>query len=322
MAINPKILEHVVLLRQEEAQLLGFKHFPDYCIAPKMAKDADTVMKFLRELVEKTNEALERDFESIRALKKEEMEKRGLPYDPTIWSYDFRYYVNMIDEKKYNLNQDLIQQYFPVEHVTEEMLKIYQEVLGLVFKPCPNPHVWHEDVVQYEVYDSATNAFMGQFIMDLYPRDGKYGHAAVWGNQKGCVISGKKQYPCPGLVCNFPKPQADKPALLTFDDVVVFFHEFGHAMHGICTNVPYWLLSGTSVQRDFVETPSQMLENWCYEKAILERLSKHYQTQATLPEEIRQQLVAARLSCTAVLMRRQLFFCPFRHDFAFGARPR
>jgi len=144
--------------------------------------------------------------------------------------------------------------------------------------------------------------------LDLYPREGKYGHAAEFDLQKGCLVNGKKQYPASAMLANFTKPLKDKPSLLKHDEVVTFFHEFGHVMHELMSTAKYHLFSGTNVQRDFVETPSQMLENWCYDAAVLKRLSRHYQTGEPLPETLRHQLVKAKLACAAVLYKRQLFF--------------
>jgi len=244
----------------------------------------------------------------LKELKRKELEAAGKPYDNQLHSYDYRYYYNLVLETKYEINHEEIKQYFPMDHVTTEMLKIYQEVLAVVFKPTENPHVWHEEVKQYSVYDAATNAFMGHFYLDLYPREGKYGHAAEFDIQKGCEVSGKRQYSAAAMVANFTKAVGDKPSLLKHDEVVTYFHEFGHVMHELMSTARFYLFAGTNVQRDFVETPSQMLENWCYEASILQRLSKHYLTGKPLPENLRLQLVAAKRACAGLLYKRQLFF--------------
>jgi len=307
-AQNEPILERVVLLRQEEAKLLGFKNHAEYILAIRMAKTPAEVLRFLNDLNDKLTPGLKSDLDEFLVLKKAEMEKRGLPFDGVIHSYDYRYYHNLVLETKYKLNQEEIQQYFPLDHVTEEMLKVYQEVLGLVFKRTENPHVWHEDVNQYSVFDEASGNFLGHFYLDLHPREGKYGHAAEFDIQKGCVIKGARQFPASAMVANFTKSVGDKPALLKHDEVVTYFHEFGHVMHELMTTVRFYMFSGTSVQRDFVETPSQMLENWCYEQSILQRLSRHYPTGAHLPENLRHQLVTAKKACAGLLYKRQLFF--------------
>jgi len=241
-------------------------------------------------------------------LKKKDCAERGHTFDGKINPWDWRYYYNMVIEKEYQVDEDKISEYFPVEHVTDAMLQIYEEVLGLTFIKTQNPKTWHEDVQQYSVYNAPDKAFMGHFYLDLYPREGKYGHAAEFDIQKGCIVNGKKQYPGSAMLANFTKPLKDKPALLKHDEVVTFFHEFGHVMHELMSTAKYHLFSGTNVQRDFVETPSQMLENWCYDAAALKRLSKHYQTGEPLPENLRNQLVKAKKACAAVLYKRQLFF--------------
>jgi len=240
--------------------------------------------------------------------KKKELEELGKPFDGKINPWDWRYYYNIIVEKEYQVEEDKIREFFPIEHVTLAMLQIYEDVLGLKFTRTENPHVWQEDVTQYSVYNAQDNTFMGHFYLDLYPREGKYKHAAEFDLQFGCTVYGQRQYPAAAMVANFTKPLKDKPALLKHSEVVTFFHEFGHVMHELTTTANFHLFSGTNVQRDFVETPSQMLENWCFEASVLQRLSKHYQTGETLPETLRHQLVAAKLACAGVLYKRQLFF--------------
>jgi len=198
--------------------------------------------------------------------------------------------------------------------VVSGVLDIYQEILGLKFVEMPKEkiHTWHPEVTQFEVYDSKTNEFLGQFYLDLYPRDGKYSHAAVWGLQKKFIDSNdKKHFSVAGMVCNFNKPTAEKPSLFSFDEVVTFFHEFGHVMHNLCTEANIYEFSGTNVEPDFVEAPSQMLENWCFETGTLKRISKHFQTGEAMPDDLIQKLQKTKVFLEPFKTARQMIFGMF-----------
>lgn len=165
-------------------------------------------------------------------------------------------------------------------------MDIYQELLGLKFTKIPNALVWHEEVSCYEVQDAKSGESVGQFYLDLYPRDHKYGHAAEFTLLKRAKIEGKVIPAVAAMLCNFDKPSAERPSLLPHDDVVTFFHEFGHVMHELCSHADYARFSGTSVERDFVELPSQMLENWMWDKDIMKRVSKHFESGEPLPDDL------------------------------------
>ena len=173
-------------------------------------------------------------------------------------------------------------------------MDIYQELLGLVFTKLPNAQVWHADVNAYKVEDKVSNENLGVFYLDLYPRDNKYGHAAVFPMLKRAKIGGEIIAPAAAMMCNFDKPTAEKKSCLIHDDVVTFFHEFGHVMHGMCSYATYSRFSGTSVERDFVELPSQMLENWVWNKEILQRVSKHVDSGEPLPNELIDKKLAIK----------------------------
>eukprot|EP01104_Vermistella_antarctica_P009140 TRINITY_DN2328_c0_g1_i4.p1 TRINITY_DN2328_c0_g1~~TRINITY_DN2328_c0_g1_i4.p1 ORF type:complete len:318 (-),score=78.12 TRINITY_DN2328_c0_g1_i4:246-1199(-) len=201
-----------------------------------------------------------------------------------------------------------------MEKVIQGSLDIYQTIFGLTFErvPADIAPVWHKDVDMYRVHDTATNAFMGHFFLDLHPRQGKYGHAAVFPLQHGLVLEdGNKQYPAAAMVCNFTKPSPTAPSLLKHDEVVTFLHEFGHAVHGVCGHTKYGMFAGTSTERDFVEAPSQLLENWGWEKEILTRLSSHYKDGTPLPETTIDKMLSAKRAMAGLLYRRQLFFAAF-----------
>ena len=311
---NTKLLEDIIDLRQKEAELLGYASHAEYILEIRMAKNPQTVFDFLTDLTQKLEQGAKKELEKLLELKKRECEKNNEPFDNQMNIYDWRYYDNLMLETEYNVDHHAIKSYFPLEHVTDALLDIYQTVLGLRFNQLKQKHVWHEDVLQYEVFDSETQAFMGHFYLDLHPRDGKYGHAAKFTLQKGCInhTTQQKQYAAAAMVCNFTKPTQAQPSLLDFDEVVTYFHEFGHVMHELCAETTYARFAGTLTERDFVEAPSQMLENWCYESEILSKLSGHYKdTSKKLPEELKQQLLKTRYVNESIKNRRQLHFGTF-----------
>ena len=173
-----------------------------------------------------------------------------------------------------------------MDHVTLATMEIYQELLGLKFKKIEGAQNWHEDVQLYQTEDKKTGKVLGQFYLDFYTRDLKKGHAMVSYIFDRAKINGTLHLPVVSMITNFPKPTAEKPSLLSHEDVITFFHEFGHIMHHMCSEANYTRFSGTSVERDFVELPSQMLENWMWDKDIVQRVSKHYKTGEKLPEEM------------------------------------
>jgi len=202
--------------------------------------------------------------------------------------------------------------YFPLDHVTKELLAIYQELLGLRFSEVADAKAWHPEVRLFEVYNQKVEGkedpLIGMFYLDMHPRTGKYGHAAVFGLQPGCVVQGVRQVPvCAGMM-NFSKATPSKPSLLAHDEVVTFFHEFGHAMHQMCALAKHSMFSGTAVERDFVEAPSQMLENWCWCEEGLARLSCHFETGAKLPSDLIKLLVVSKTAGAGYSNKRQLVY--------------
>ena len=201
-------------------------------------------------------------------------------------SWDRNFYTNVLKEKFYSIDEEKIKEYFPVDHVVKETMEIYQELLGLKFTLIPNVQLWHEDASMYLVEDAANGETLGHFYLDLHPRDNKFSHAAVFPLLKRAKIDGKVIPAAAAMLCNFDKPSAERPSLLPHGDVVTFFHEFGHVMHGMCSHANYSRFSGTSVERDFVELPSQMLENWVWDKTIMKRVSKHFESGDQLPDDL------------------------------------
>ncbi|XP_015260979.1 PREDICTED: thimet oligopeptidase [Gekko japonicus] len=304
---NCLILKELVDLRAQKSALLGFKTHADFVLEMNMAKNYQTVMNFLDELSVKLKPLGEKERATILDLKQKECEKRGLPFDGRINAWDMRYYMNQVEETQYSVDQNLLKEYFPMQVVTDGLLEIYQELLGLTFHLEENAPVWHEDVRLYAVKDVTSGETIGKFYLDLYPREGKYGHAACFGLQPGCLLAdSSRQISVAAMVANFTKPTPDAPSLLQHDEVETYFHEFGHVMHQLCSQADFAMFSGTHVERDFVEAPSQMLENWVWEREPLMRMSKHYKTGKPIPDELLQKLIKSRQANTGLFNLRQI----------------
>uniref|UniRef100_A0A7N5JEX7 Thimet oligopeptidase n=1 Tax=Ailuropoda melanoleuca TaxID=9646 RepID=A0A7N5JEX7_AILME len=296
---NCAILRELVTLRAQKSSLLGFSTHADYVLEMNMAKSSQVVATFLDELAQKLKPLGEQERAVILELKKAECEKRGLDFDGRINAWDMRYYMNQVEETRYSVDQNLLKEFFPMHVVTQGLLSIYQELLGLTFDLEEDAPVWHEDVKLYSVRDSASGRVIGKFYLDLYPREGKYGHAACFGLQPGCLRhDGSRQIAIAAMVANFTKPTPDTPSLLQHDEVETYFHEFGHVMHQLCSQAEFAMFSGTHVERDFVEAPSQMLENWVWEKEPLLRMSQHYKTGSAIPQELLEKLIKSRQANT------------------------
>ncbi|KAM9365730.1 thimet oligopeptidase-like [Pholidichthys leucotaenia] len=304
---NSVILRELVELRAQKCALLGYNTHADFVLEMNMAKTGKKVAEFLEELARKLKPLGDEERAVILKLKEEECQKRGLPFDDILHAWDTRYYMTRVEEIQYAVDQNILKEYFPMEVVTQGLLGIYQDLLGLTFELVDGASVWHPDVMLYCVKDRGSGQMVGQFYLDLYPREGKYGHAACFGLQPGCLLpDGKRQMSVAAMVANFTKPTANAPSLLQHDEVETYFHEFGHVMHQLCAQADYAMFSGTHVERDFVEAPSQMLENWVWEKEPLQRMSRHYKTGKPIPDELLDKLIKSRLANTGLFNLRQI----------------
>ncbi|XP_060765016.1 neurolysin, mitochondrial [Neoarius graeffei] len=305
--VNTEILEQLIELRAKAAKLLGFSSHANYVLEMNMAKNSSSVSRFLDELYEKLKPVGQKERQYLLSLKQAECQRRGLDFDGRLHAWDLLYYMNQVEQVKFAVDKDKLIEYFPLEVVTEGLLGIYQDLLGLRFHQIQNPHVWHESVKLYTVLNSTTGEEIGRFYLDLHPREGKYGHAACFGLQPGCLgPDGKRTIPVAAMVANFTKPSRNWPSLLQHHEVETFFHEFGHVMHELCSRTRYAEFSGTLVETDFVEVPSQMLENWVWEKEPLRRMSRHYIDGSSIPDSLLDKLIVSRVANTGLMNLRQI----------------
>jgi thimet oligopeptidase len=305
-AENVPLLQQILVLRDTLAHKLGYKSWADYVIEIKMAKTAARAEDFLEKLKAGLQPKFDAEIAEFRALKVKETGDANAQ----IHLWDWRYYANQLKKEKYTVNEEELKVYFPYQHALEGMFNIYQRIFGLKFQRLDAPYKWVADLQLYAVSDSTTGEPLGLFYLDMFPREGKYNHFAQFDIISGKLLAGGKyQRPTVALICNFPSPQAGKPSLLAHQDVETLFHEFGHAMHSILTRAKYTRFAGTSVPRDFVEAPSQMLENWVWDKKVLDSFAADYRDPSKkIPEQILNQLKASKLAIEGTFYRRQLAF--------------
>jgi thimet oligopeptidase len=306
--INLPLMTEMVQLRKTIANKLGYKSWADYQIEPKMAKDRATALKFLEDLKVGLQPKLDAELQEYQVLKAKETGDSGAQV--RLW--DTRYFANQLRKEKFTIDTEALRDFFPYEAALEGMFKVYETIFGISLdevKP-PAESIWAPGVQLFVVGDSATGEPLGALYLDMFPRDGKYNHFAQFG-----VVDGKRlpdgtyQRPTAALICNFPPPQKDKPSLMSHDEVETLFHEFGHAMHTILTRADTVRFSGTAVPSDFVEAPSQMLENWVYDKSVLDSFAADYRDHSKkIPAEILSKLKAAKLATMGNFYRRQLSF--------------
>merc|ERR1719342_1121017 len=309
---NTAIIEEIVGLRQQQAELLDYPNHATYIQEVRMAKNPDTVKEFLGGLAVKVKQLWQEEQSVMLKMKEEEAKELGFDFDGKLDFWDFRYYMAMVEEKQYAVDQEKLKEYFPMEVVTAGMMDIYQKILGLKFTRLEDVEVWHEDVEMWKVDDLQSGENIGFFYLDLYPRDGKYGHACMMQLQPACLDKdGKRQKSVVVMLTNFSKPTKDKPSLLDHKEVETYFHEFGHVMHGICSKTNTSRFFGTNVERDFVEAPSQMLENWVWQEESLRLMSRHYKDGTPLPKEMLDKLIASKNANAGGFNLRQVFLATF-----------
>ena len=301
---NLPLLEEAIGLRQQLAQMLGYKTYVHMASEDRMAKNPETIHAFLVKMQSLLLGPARKD----RAALLEE-KRREVPGAASVEAWEGAYYSDKLQKRLYDFDPEAARPYFPVDRVIAGTLETYQESLGLAFTEV-QAKTWHEDVKLYEVRDKATDKRIGFFYLDLYPRAIKYTHAAAFTVIPGRELpDGTYQPPVSAMVANFTKPTPGKPALLLHDEVETFFHEFGHLMHQVLTTARYTSYSGTSVALDFVEAPSQMLENFVWTPEVLTKVSGHYRDPSRkLPKEMLDKMLAARNFNTALMHLKQVAY--------------
>lgn len=315
---NNEILKQLIKLRAELAQLLGYKTFADYVLEPRMAKNAETVAKFYSELRPIVRKKAEQDLVEFNKAKRDHTRNSKAE----LWPWDYSFYKSRLQQKKYAVDNEKVAEYFPMEKVVEGLFSTTQSLYGLTYKDVTanaaslGVEIWHPDVKMYEVTDKSDNRLIGHFLLDLYPRQGKYTHAACWGlHSRKKWVDGKVSTPLAALVCNFTKPTADKPSLLRHDEVETFFHEFGHVLHNLLTTADTNRFAGAATARDFVEAPSQMFENWIWNAEVLNTFAAHYKTGEKLPKKTLDGMLAARNLGSGLETERQFYYGMVDQDY-------
>jgi peptidyl-dipeptidase Dcp len=296
---NQDIIKEIVNLRIELANLFGYKSYADYVLTERMAESADNVNTFLNELAEASMPKANKEYEELQAYAKE----NGADYELMPWDWSF--FSEKLRNERYSINDAMTKPYFQLENVEKEILALSTKLYGIEFTQLNDIPLYHEDVKTYEVKDQ-DGTYLGLLYMDFFPRASK--QSGAW------MTSFKSQYkdsegdhrPHITIVCNFSKPTENKPSLLTHGEVTTFLHEFGHGLHGMLSNVEYKSQAGTSVARDFVELPSQIMENFAYEKEWLHQVAKHYETGEAMSDEIIDRIIAAGKYHAGAASARQL----------------
>lgn len=304
---NKDILSEVLALRHENAQLLGYKNHAAFVLETKMAKNPETVKAFLADLSAKIKPLREKEMAELAQWKQRITGDKNA----RIEYYDYYWAIEQLKKERLQIDAEKVREYFPFETVKNGMFAIYQKLFSVVFTRVQDIPVWHEDVEVYRV-DNTDGTLVGYFMLDLYPRANKYGRACMMGLVSGYETTYRgTQYKTPlaVMLANFPKPMKDNPSLLSIQDVETFFHEFGHVIHGVLTSARYASQAGTSVAHDFVEAPSQMLENWVLDKEMLALISGHYSDASRkLPGELVNGLLATKQYMMGCWSARQLVF--------------
>ncbi|WP_426279111.1 M3 family metallopeptidase [Chryseobacterium sp. S-02] len=273
---NQNLIKELLALKQQKAELLGHSNYADYVLEERMAKSPSKVIDFLNELLVKAKPYADKEIEELKSLAKAD----GID---EMQSYDHAFYAEKLRKAKFDLNDEELKPYFPLYQVQDAVFGLANQLFGLTFEEKNDIPKYHEDVKVYEVKENGD--YKSLLYVDYFPRKGKRAGAWMTSYKNQYKKEGENSRPHISIVCNFSKPTKDTPSLLTFQEVTTLFHEFGHALHGMLANTQYPTLSGTSVKWDFVELPSQFLENFCYEPEFLKTFAKHYKTGETLPDE-------------------------------------
>jgi peptidyl-dipeptidase Dcp len=298
---NQENVKNIVRLRHERANLLGYDSHAHFVLEERMAQNPDKVISFLNDLLEKAKPAAEKEFAELTAFAKE---LDGIDH---LEKWDGSYYSEKLKQKLFNLDDEKLKPYFKLENILDGAFTIAKKLFGLSFTEVFDIEKYHKDVTTYEVTDE-NKEFVAIFYADFFPRKGKRNGAWMTSYKSQSIRNGKNDRPHISNVCNFTPPTATKPSLLTFNEVTTLFHEFGHGLHGMLANTVYPSLSGTSVYWDFVELPSQVMENWCYEPEALALFAKHYETGEIIPQEYVEKIKESASFQEGMATMRQISF--------------
>jgi peptidyl-dipeptidase Dcp len=309
---NQELIKELLQLKQQKAELLGYQNYADYVLEERMAKSPAKVFDFLNELLTKAKPYADKEIEELKSLAKAD----GID---ELQGYDHTFYAEKLRKQKYDFNDEELKPYFPLNQVQEAVFSLAGKLFGLSFEERNDIPKYHEDVKVYEVFEAGSvkvedgkeqpeKKFKALLYVDYFPRKGKRAGAWMTSYKNQYKKDGENSRPHISIVCNFSKPTKDTPSLLTFQEVTTLFHEFGHALHGMMADTQYPSLSGTSVKWDFVELPSQFLENFCYEPEFLKTFAKHYKTGEVLPDEKIEKIEQSKNFMEGYQTMRQLGF--------------
>ena len=303
---NIPLLKKVIQLRALIANKLGYKTWADYRCEVKMAGDGKTAIDFLRNLKRGLEPKWKAEMAEFTKIKRRETNDS----DAIVNMWDIFYYENLYKKERFSVDAEQLRVFFPYEQTLQGMFRIYEEIFRLKIVEAKPKYKWSNQVTLHLVYDSLSGEPLGAMYLDMFPRDGKFNHFAMFPLISGKKLSnGKYQRPTVALICNFPNPGKDKISLLSHDNVETLFHEFGHALHGILTRTKFTRFAGTSVPRDFVEAPSQMLENWIWDKSVLDSFAADYRDSSKkIPQAVLDKLQEAKKGTIARHYRRQLSY--------------
>ena len=298
---NEKNVLEIVNLRHQRANLLSYKTHAHFVLEERMAETPEKVIEFSNNLLAKATPAAQKEFQDL------EVYAKKLDGIDQLQKWDAAYYSEKLKKDLFDLDQEVLKPYFKLENVIAGVFEIAKRLFDLKFEEVSDIDTYHEDVKTYHVTDISGN-FIAVFYADFHPRKGKRNGAWMTSYKSQQIKNGTNERPHVSIVCNFTKPTETKPSLLTFNEVTTLFHEFGHALHGMLANTTYNSLSGTSVSWDFVELPSQVLENWCFEKEALELFAKHYETGAVIPMKYVEKIKESASFQEGMQTLRQLSF--------------
>lgn len=298
---NEKIVLKIVQLRHQRANLLGYKTHASFVLEERMAENPENVQRFLNKLLEKSKPAAEKELKELTDFAQQ---TDGISQ---LQKWDSSYYAEKLKKQKFQLDDELLKPYFELNNVLNGAFEVARRLYGITFKQVNDVDVYHSEVQTYRVYDE-DGSYLALFYTDFFPRKGKRNGAWMTSFKSQYIKNGINERPHVSIVCNFTRPTTTKPSLLTFNEVTTLFHEFGHALHGMLADTVYPSLSGTSVYWDFVELPSQIMENWCYEEEALKLFAKHYQTEEIIPMEYVNKIKESANFLEGLATVRQLSF--------------